>query len=169
VTVYRIPPPARSGPATGNAGPEHWLCGIAASYERWPQPEYTFQIPPTGLPLYIGHEEKWIDSSGMVPGEVGAARRFAEIDGVGLVTLIEVAADHATLLWDVAEGRRSGLSIGGCLDPPPGGGPEWLYIREVSLTEHPADPRARVISSGELALRDWEVLTGEHVPAAAGG
>jgi hypothetical protein len=93
VTTYRIPPPARSGPATA-AAVERWLCGIAASYERWPREGYTFVIPPTGLPLYTGHEEQRFVTSGIVGGDVGAARRFAEVDGVGLVT-ISPAVDAA--------------------------------------------------------------------------
>lgn len=166
MTTWQIPPPARSGPAaTGNLSVERWLTGICATYERWPQDEYTFRLPPTGLPLYVSHEEERIVTSGFAPGDVGAARRFAEVDGLGIVVLIEVGADYPSLLWDVAEGRRNGLSIGYCTDEPPGGGPEWLYIREVSLTERPADPLARVVSCGAVALSDWEILTGERVPA----
>lgn len=165
MTAWRIPPPARSGPAAaGSPGAERWLCGIAASYERWEPGRYSFRLPPCAVPLYAGHQEKRITISGEpAPGDVGVARRFAEVDGIGVVVLIEVA--EPSLLWDVAEGRRNGLSIGYCTDPPPGGGPELLYIREVSLTGHPADPLARVISQGKLALGDWVALACEGAPA----
>jgi hypothetical protein len=97
----------------------------------------------------------------MVPGDVGAARRFAEVDGLGVICLIEIAADYAGVLWDVAEGRRNGLSVTAHLVEPPGGGLEWVYFSEVSLTSTPRDPLARVVSSGQLALDDWRTLTGE--------
>jgi hypothetical protein len=166
VTAYRVPRPVRSGPAdAGNLGAEKWLCGIAASYERWPQDEYTFRVPPCALPLYAEHREEMLVPAGEVPAVIGAARRFREIEGVGLVSLIEVGGAHPSVVWDVAAGRRAGLSIGYCLDPPPDGGPEWICLSEVSLTGTPGDPRARVISSGQLALDDWRALTGEAVSA----
>lgn len=171
MTVYRIPLPARSSPATaapGHASPERWLLGLVASHARWPADRYEFHLPQTGLPLFLDHQERLIDGSGMVDGDVGAARFFCEVADLGLIALIEVSADHPYLLWDVAEGRRAGLSIGYALDTVPGGdGPEWLYVREVSLTSRPRDPLARVISSGQLALDDWAALSGEPVPAAA--
>lgn len=159
--------PARSGPAAaGSPGVERWLTGLAASYERWPRDEYTFRLPPCAMPLYAGHQEQRIVSSGEpAPGDVGVVRLAAEVEDLGVIVLIEVGADYPSLLWDVTEGRRRGLSIGYCTDPPPGGGPEWLYIREVSLTERPADRLARVVSSGPLALSDWSALTGEPAPA----
>ncbi len=167
MTTWQMPPPARSGPAAaGSLGVERWLTGICASYERWPQGEYTFRLPPTGLPLYAGHQEQRIVSSGEpAPGDVGVARRFAEVDGLGVVVLLEVGADYPSLLWDIAESRRCGLSVTAYVDPPPDGGPAWVHFSEVSLTEHPRDPLARVVSTGALALADWTSLTGELAPA----
>ena len=166
MTAWPVPPPARSGPAAaGSPGTERWLCGICASYEAWPPGEYTFRLPAVGLPLYVGHQAQRVVSSGEpAPGDVGACRRFAEVDGLGAVVLIEISADYPSLLWDVAE-RGAGLSVTAHLDEPPGGGPVWVYFSEVSLTGHPRDPLARVVSSGALALADWEALTGEPAPA----
>ena len=167
MTVWRIPPPVRGGPAAaGNLGVERWLCGVAASYEKWPQGEYTFQLPDWGLPVLVAHEDRRVVSSGEpAPGDVGAARRFAEVDGLGVVVLLELSADYPSLLRDLAEERRTGLSVTAYVDPPPDGGPAWVYFSEVSLTEHPRDPLARVVSSGHLALGDWASLTGELAPA----
>ena len=165
MTAYGLPP-ADPGPrAAAGPGVERWLFGLAASYERWPQDRYTFALPTVGLPLYVGHEERRVVSSGLIAGDVGAARYFAEVDGLGLVVLAEVAPDHPGIMWDLSEGRFNGLSIGCCLDPLPGSDHEWVYLREVSLTNHPADPRARVISTGRLAFADWELLTGEPAPS----
>ncbi|HET9969820.1 MAG TPA: hypothetical protein VFQ68_16415 [Streptosporangiaceae bacterium] len=164
MTAWRIPPPARGAPAAaGKLSAERWLCGVAASYEEWPQAEYTFRLPGYGLPVYVGHEAERIVTSGFVPGDVGAARRFAEIDGLGVVVLIEISADYPSLLWDVSAGKRCGLSVCAHIDEPPGGGQAWVYFSEVSLTEHPQDPRARVVSSGTLALQDWQDLAGEAI------
>lgn len=165
MTAWQIPPPARSGPdAAGNLGAERWACGIAASYQEWPQAEYTFRPPDDiGLPVYVGHQEKRIITSGFADGSVGAARRFAEVDDIGVIVLLEVA--EPSVLWDIAESRRCGLSVTAYVDPPPGGGPAWVYFSEVSLTEHPRDPLARVVSTGQLALSDWASLTGEPAPA----
>lgn len=162
---YRIPPPARLGAASGagSVSVERWLCGLAATYDLWPRAEYTFRLPDIGRPVYVDHHEERVVSSGMADASVGVARRFAEIDGLRVVVLLEITSP--SVLWDVAEGRRNGLSISAHMDEPPGGGPEWVYIAEVSLTATPRDPRARVVSTGQLALRDWEVLTGEVVPA----
>jgi len=137
---------------------ERWLCGVAASREQWPEDRYTFQLPCTGLPVHIDHQDLWACSSGMVPGDVGAARRFAEVGGLGVVCLIEIAADHPAVLWDVAEGRRKGLSVTAHPVEPPGGGLEWVYFSEVSLTSTPRDPLARIVSSGQLALDNWRIL-----------
>jgi hypothetical protein len=167
---YRVPVPARSGPAAaGSLSAEAWLCGVAASYEEWPQAEYTFRLPELALPVYVDHEEKQISSSGYLPGDVGAARRFAEVDGLGVIVLIEIAADHPAILWDVAAGRRTGLSVSAHLDEPPGGGPTWVWFSEVSLTSRPADQLARVVSTGQLAFDDWRALTGQDPPRLAEG
>jgi hypothetical protein len=167
MATYWIPPRCEPA-ASGGTSVERWLFGLAASYERWPRDRYTFQVPGVGLPLYMSHTERRIVSAGVIDGDVGVARRFAEVDGLGLVVLLEVGPDYMSVLRDVAEERCNGLSIGYCLDEPPGGGPEWLYTREISLTASPADPRARVISRGQGALHDWEVLTGEIVPVPDG-
>jgi hypothetical protein len=160
-TITPVALARRAGPAAnGNCTKLHTS---PHGDEKWPPGEYTFRLPLTGLPVYVDHQEEQAAASGFVPGDIGAARRFAEVDGIGLVTLIEIHAP--AVLWDLAAGRRTGLSIGYCLDPPPDGGPEWVYLREVSLTSQPGDPRARVVSSGRLALHNWEVLTGEFVPA----
>lgn len=162
MTTWRIPPPGRSGPAPAGNSAERWLCGIAASYEQWPPGEYRFQLPDWGLPVYADHrEERHVSSGEPAPADVGAARKFHEIDGLGVVVLIEISADYPGLLRDVAERKRTGLSVCAHLDEPPIGGPAWVYFSEVSLTDHPRDPLARVVSTGRLALGDWEALTGE--------
>lgn len=167
MTVWRIPPPVRGGPAAaGNLGVERWLCGVAASYEKWPEDRFAFRLPVCGLPVYVGHEEKRIVSSGEpAPGDVGVARRFAEVEDLGVIVLIEIGADYPSLLRDLTEERRTGLSVCAYLDPAPDGGPVRVYFSEVSLTEHPRDRLARVVSTGQLALDDWASLTGEPVPA----
>jgi hypothetical protein len=159
MTAWQVPPPARSGPAAaGSLGAQRWACGIAASYQEWPQAEYTFRPPDDiGLPVYVGHQETRIVTSGFADGSVGAARRFAEVPGLGVVVLLEIAG--LSVLRDIAEGKRCGLSVTAYVDPPPGGGPAWVYFSEISLTEHPRDPLARVVSSGALALSDWASLT----------
>jgi len=163
VTAYRIPLPARSGPADvgdGRFSVERWACGVAASWEEWPPDRYTFALPNVGRPVFVDHEEDQIVTSGSAPADVGVARRFAETGGL-VIVLIELSA--ASVVWDLAQGKRNGLSIKAHLDPPPGGGPEWVHIAEVSLTSRPRDPLARVVSTGQFALHDWQVLTGEPV------
>jgi hypothetical protein len=164
---YWIPPRPGEIAEPPAARPEsaQWLFGLCATYDRWPREEYSFRLPPCGIPLLLDHRERQIVTSGVAPGDVGVARRFAEIPDLGVVCLLEVSRSHPTILWDIAEDRRSGLSVKAHLDPPPGGGPDWVYLREVSLTSAPADSRARVASSGVNALADWELLTGEVVAA----
>jgi hypothetical protein len=166
MTAYWIPPPARSGPAVAGSGSlsvERWLCGVAASVEAWPPDRYTFQLPELGLPVHVDHAEQMFAPSGAVDASIGTARRFAEVDGLGVICLIEIAADHPSVVWDVAEGRRNGLSVTAYPVEPPGGGLEWVYFSEVSLTSTPRDPLARIVSSGQLALGDWRTLTGEDM------
>jgi hypothetical protein len=150
-----VPPPA-----------ERWACGVAASHQEWPPDRYTFQLTDIGRPVYLDHEPDWLGASGYIPGDVGVCRRFAEVDGL-VIVLLEITAP--AVLLDLAAGKRTGLSVTAHLDPPPDGGPDWVYIAEVSLTSRPKDPLARVVSTGLLALRDWETLTGEAVAAGLGG
>ncbi|MBO0813678.1 MAG: hypothetical protein J2P30_00775 [Actinobacteria bacterium] len=167
MTSYVLPPwPPPDGesrpPLALSDSPERWLFGLAASREEWPAGEYEFRLPPCGLPLLIGHEEYSLAPSGRVPGDVGVARRFHEVSE-GIVCLAEIGAEFVSVLWDVAERKRAGLSVKAHLDPPPGGGPTWVYFAEVSLTATPADRLARVVSHGKAALEDWQALTGEEV------
>jgi hypothetical protein len=163
VTVYRIPPPVRSGPAVPSSlGVERWACGVCASWEQWPADRFTFQLPDIGRPVFVEHREEMFVSSGMAAASVGTARRFAQVDGL-VIVLLEIT--EPSVLWDLAEGKRNGLSIKAHMDPPPTGGADWTYIAEVSLTARPKDPLARVVSTGQVALDDWLSLTGEAVPA----
>jgi hypothetical protein len=162
VTAYRVP--ARSGPADvgdGRFSVERWLCGVVASYEEWPQDRFSFRLSGGGLPLFISHEEQFIHYSGTVPGDVGAARRLVELEGIGVVALIEVSAP--AVLLDVAQGKRTGLSVCAHVDDEVPVGPAWVWFSELSLTEHPVDPLARVVSTGQVALDDWLALTGEVI------
>lgn len=166
MAVY-VPPPVRAGAAdAGSLSAERWACGVAASSEEWPEDRFTWRLPEYGLPLRIDHEEEWIVPSGSAPGEVGAARRFADIGGL-VAVLLEITA--APVIWDLAEGRRRGLSVMAHVHEPPGGGPAWVYFSEVSLTSRPKDPLARVVSTGRLALADWRALTGDQGPLLAEG
>lgn len=165
MTTYRVPVPAAS-PHTASSPPgaDRWACGIAASYGRWPRDRFRFVLPGTGLPLYVRHEAKQIAVSGLVSGAVGAARFFAEVEGVGLVTLIEVSAEHPSIMWDWSHGRQAGLSVyAEWLDDVPDGARRQVHFREVSLTGTPRDPLARVVSLGQMALDDWATLTGERL------
>ncbi|HXZ72639.1 MAG TPA: hypothetical protein VEH31_17455 [Streptosporangiaceae bacterium] len=108
---YRAVPGLRPGGTGSLPGPERWLFGLASSYEMWPPDRYTFRLPPCALPLYASHEEHRAVSSGFVPGDIGVARMFAEVEGLGLCVLAEVSGDHPGILWDLAEGRRNGLSV----------------------------------------------------------
>jgi hypothetical protein len=83
-----------------------------------------------------------------------------------VIVLMEITSP--SVLWDVAEGRRNGLSIHAHMGEPPVGDREWVWISEVSLTATPKDPLARVVSIGRLALHDWEVLTGEPTGVGVG-
>jgi hypothetical protein len=159
VTVYRVP--ARSGAAVASdLGVEKWACGVAASWEQWPPDRFEFRLADIGRPVYVDHHPEQIAAPGFVPADVGTARRFAQVDGL-LVVLLEITSPG--VLWDLAQGKRNGLSIKAHLDQPPGGGPQWAYIAEVSLTSRPKDALARVVSTGQLALDYWRTLTGEEV------
>jgi hypothetical protein len=161
VTEYRIPVPLRAGTADpGSLGVERWACGVCASFEEWPEDRYTFVLPDIGRPVFVEHEAERLVTSGTAPGDVGVARRFADLDGL-IVCLLEIS--NPSVMWDLSRGVRCGLSVTAHTDPPPDGGPEWVYIAEVSLCEHPKDVLARVVSLGEQGLRDWAVLTGEEV------
>ena len=161
MTEYRVPLPARSGPAdAADLGVERWACGVAASYEEWPPDRYEWRLPEYGLPLRVDHREQMFASSGAVDGTVGAVRRFAQVDSL-VVCLIEVTSP--SVMWDWSRGVRCGLSVMSHVDEPPAGGPAWVYFSEVSLTGHPKDPLARVVSLGQAGLDDWRALTGEEV------
>jgi len=58
--------------------------------DLWPSDEYTFRLPPCGIPLLTEHDERLTASSGAIPGDVGVARRFHEIPGFGIIVLMEV-------------------------------------------------------------------------------
>jgi hypothetical protein len=136
---------------TWQPDPARILLGLAATRSKWPSTEYTFVLPVAALPVYYGHQEHLFAShGGRLDASIGTARLFHEVDGQGLITLIELGARYA------ADPPR-GLSIGYCLDPQPSG-PTQIYIREISLTSHPGDKDARVLSTGKLALADWELL-----------
>jgi hypothetical protein len=95
----------------------------------------------------------------MAPGAIGAARYFAWIPDLGMACLIEL--DNLAALFSVRQGTLTGLS--GCFHMLEDTSPVPVHISEVSLTEHPADERCRVVSHGLAALSDWELLTGETV------
>lgn len=169
MTAYVLPPwPPRPGSQVALPAappdPGRWFLGLAASYQRWPRDAYEFVVPPCAVPLYNGHRERFIVSSGAVPGDIGVCRRFTEVEDQGLVVLAEVAAVHAPgIIRDFAWGRAGGLSVKvHLLDDSPDG-VTWLYPSEVSLTSCPADPPCRVISTGQRALDHWAALTGETV------
>lgn len=148
---------------TWQPDPDRVLLGLAASRRKWPHGEYEFVLPHWALPLYYSHETQRFTGHGPVDASIGTCRLFTEVDGQGLVVLAEIGADHPTLAWEVVSERRpDSLSIGYCLDPQDDG-PTRICLKEVSLTDQPGDTDARVLSTGRLALRDWELLTGESI------
>jgi hypothetical protein len=167
VTTYRVPSPA-AAPHTAASSPSaaRWALGLAASCEQWPQSRFQFVLPATGLPLFVRHEDTRFVSSGSVSGQVGAARYFAEISGLGVVCLIEVSAEYPSIMWDWAQGRQAGLSVTAhYLEDVPDGARSPVHFSEVSMCDSPRDPLAWVVSLGQMALDDWTVLTGEDAPA----
>jgi len=162
---YRVP--ARGAEALLGLPPDRpadagrWCFGLCASREHWPAGEYEFQLPIVGLPLFHQHEAQRAVSSGMADASVGVARRFHEVPDLGVVCLIEVTSPSA--LFSIRQGRIAGLSVcAHMLDDEP---PVRVHFSEVSLTSTPADPPCRIVSHGRTALGDWELLTGETVPA----
>jgi hypothetical protein len=156
--------------------PSRLVAGIATEFgvrnangRQWTLPQFEQWLElQLGLPILHDHLPV-IDPHGRI-STTGTARRFAPVEHPceGLLALAEIdrtptgdsvlAELRASL--DAWSGRSQwGFSIGAHIVD------DMIIPFEISMTSRPAFPMAKILSVGEGAAEDWELLTGQ--PALA--
>ena len=181
MTEYRVPLPARSGPAAADVNPDYLVTGLCASLRDWRPDQFTRFLgwldagrdgePP--VPLRLDHRTHLFTSRGGEPANVGECLKFRSVpataDGFpgGLLVLGVLYPDFAPgILGGMRQGEWLAMSVRGAEHAYPGRSDGDLWLGEVSLVSRVGDQLdadALLLGHGPGAVTVWELLSGEAV------